>query len=1062
MLIFDKSYALLIAIVFGLAGLPWAFWLFRKEKGTGLFEKTIIGYTIGIVAVPLMFLLEFILGILYEPTFIYVNWAIVFLSGAYFAFKDKAYKFEFDFTEVFTQINLAKLAVFAIMLASFVIGFSVSGTPIMDLDPYFYLDGVRQVVYEGHNFANDMTAWYPMEISSHMGQPIWKYMLASWFSVYNGDVAYSPYALIGVGSIFPPIIGALSAFFMYFLFKHLYNYRVGLLGAGLLAFLPTMMIKFQGGDFQIEPYNIFAFVFLMGALAYALKKNTKESWIFMLVSAICAFLGSNLATLVLFVFSLSIFAVGISQFVLPTQEGEKHQKTLAYFVGAVVLCQVIMLFTNVRAGNDVFGVIRGVMPYVLIPFGAFGSAWVITKLLSDRKQKDDAHIDVWENEIGKIKKKIGLDKLKLDLWSRIGVLGVIAIIGLFMAMFAQHIPVVDSVAKAYILFGAYTEPLYRTIAEQAPGSEYYNGQLGFLAAPFSQIENAQGMLGGAYNLGMSVIGALNAIPNALVNLVYGIFIAFMNGISGFDTFQKVEKGNSMLTLVVFWGILGLGASILYSIYKKRQIGLDALLILPFSIPVVLMAFGKAKLVMYLALAVVFLACALWANIERIARFGFRAYYSGASQKTEKEEEKKKIADEQNLYSRVLKYGAIGAVLFIVLLQFAPGHILSATVPGAETTNGLYTQIANNYGFGALPLLMGSFTPRIYDDSQRVLVKLERYCALNSADPVCQKVYNWENTKNDPVQYYEPNLCARSLWPYSDKQPTLAIQAAFSYRCSMVAGYWLDVMEWMRESVPKDESGSRIMSWWDYGHWTNYLGETNTVLRNEHGSTEMIGKTAYSFLHADVKFLRDAMREYDSKYLLVDIEILGSGNSKDQINLGGKYSALNYLGCAWANLTSVEKWPGQSQCENEHLWETVVIPQQEGVGGDPCVVSANRGISGLIGYRINRQLDGTGVPQAEYCFVQEYESGNQVLRAYSLKDVDESGDLRYVDARWGGYAEATGIVLTAFYDGEVPESANAFYHSNVYSAFFLNKLEGFDLVYSTPQIRMYKMKDEYWN
>lgn len=1052
MLTFDKTYALAIAIVFGLAGLPWGLWLFRKDKEAGLFEKTIVGYTLGIVLVPFLFLLQNIVGIMYSPTLSYVNWAAVFLAGAYFAFKDNAFRFEFDFGTIISQKNAIKIALFAIMLVSFAIAFSASGIPIMDLDPYFYLDGVKQVVYEGKNYANDMTAWYPLEISSHMGQPIWKYMLASWFSIYNGEAPYSPYIITGVASVYPPIIGALAAFFAYFLFSHLYNQRTGLLAAGILSFMPIMALKFQGGDFQIEPYNIFAFVFLFGAFAYALKYRTKESYALMAVSALCAFLASNLALLLLAVLSLAIFAIGISQFVQPSEEGEKRFEALAYFVAAVVAAQIVNILYNVAAGNDAIWAIRTTIPIILIPFGALASSWVICNIFSEKK-----------NPLTEIRKRLGIEGLRLDLWSRFGVLAIIAVVGLFGFFIAQEMPVIGDTLKAYSLFGAYTEPLYRTIAEQAPGSEYYSGSMGFVAARLGSMENPGNDLAiSAYSLASGMAGAINAIPNAVVNFVYGIFIAVMNSITGVGTFEKVDKGNSLMTAIVFFGILALVVNLIYSIYKKNAIALDALLILPFAIPVVLMAFGKAKLVMYLALAILFLAAVCWASIEKGVKLLLRWNYA---RKGEGADEKKKgeLAREQQERSRIFRIGAVVAVIGIILAQFGPAYALSFTIPGQEPASGLFVNLAGEMGYGSLPLFVNSFEPRIYDNEVKVYAKLEKYCALTADSAICPRVWNWEETKNDPVKYYEGNLCARSLWPYADRAPGIGVQMAIGYRCSFVAPYWLDSMEWISKNVQEGKPGSRIISWWDYGHWINFFGQKDTVLRNEHGSTEMIGKTAAAFLHKDVEFLRKTMKEYDSKYALIDIEILGSGADKNSINLGGKYSALNYLGCAWMNKTTVEKWPGESECENSNLWETVFVPQQDETGGQPCTISAGRGLVGIIGYKMLRQNDGNSVPEAKYCFAQEYVNGTPVIQAYNLLEKDATGDLTKVEAEWRGYAEQEGIVLNAYYSTkDSANKAGAFYASNAYSAFFLDELEGFDLVYSSPQIRIFKMKDEYWN
>ena len=49
-------------------------------------------------------------------------------------------------------------------------------------------------------------------------------------------------------------------------------------------------------------------------------------------------------------------------------------------------------------------------------------------------------------------------------------------------------------------------------------------------------------------------------------------------------------------------------------------------------------------------------------------------------------------------------------------------------------------------------------------------------------------------------------------------------------CNQVPKYWLDATAWMAANV--GPYGPRILSWWDYGDWINWYGNSNAVLRGD--------------------------------------------------------------------------------------------------------------------------------------------------------------------------------------------------------------------------------------
>ena len=210
MLFVDITAVVAIAILMGASGIPLGFWLLRKEKLSAI-DKLMIGYTLGWIGVPFLFTLESIPGILYSPPWVWVNWLALTIAGIILLIKDKALPdlagLQAGFKEMSSnpmaaiKVNAAPAAMLLILALAVWLRLTSAGGLLYELDPYFYLDGVHQIITQGHNFLNDQTAWFPVAQSSHVGQPLYKYLIAPWFSIYNGAAAYSPFTMEGVGSV---------------------------------------------------------------------------------------------------------------------------------------------------------------------------------------------------------------------------------------------------------------------------------------------------------------------------------------------------------------------------------------------------------------------------------------------------------------------------------------------------------------------------------------------------------------------------------------------------------------------------------------------------------------------------------------------------------------------------------------------------------------------------------------------------------------------------------------------------------------------------------------------
>ncbi|MBN1169698.1 hypothetical protein JXA56_01615 [Candidatus Micrarchaeota archaeon] len=609
-------------------------------------------------------------------------------------------------------------------------------------------------------------------------------------------------------------------------------------------------------------------------------------------------------------------------------------------------------------------------------------------------------------------------------------IGAIAIIGFSVYLFTPVGSSVKDIAGAGFALSDFHFPLDRTIAEQGVAPDTLETQIGFI----SYTPNPDA---GSIDDFFSVI----LLPfSFVVNLMLSLAVQISNILLG-TTVQFSERATSFL---MFWVFMFL-AAILYSLFKFIKVDDDNLFLLFFAMimPPFLVGILKAKYTIY---AGVLIAVAIGYSLSIFA---------------------KNIKDflPEIKKTHILLWAGI----LLVLLQFA------------------------HNGF-APSLAVGSIQPLYQNDPAALQSKFQGFCDATGDPEVCAAAADPVGYASKGINYqYNQKLCLLSV--YSDYAyiqnlavaPSQESQVAF-FRCQRLSTYWMDSMEWINENTEEDAS---IISWWDYGHWTNFFGQRNSVIRNDHKNHEMIGAVANSYLEATPEELIAYMKAHGSKYALFDIELVASSGS-----LGGKYGALNYLSCAWNNETTVANPPSVSQCEAEHLWEAVYVSQT------PCIISGITNKTGLLAYKVYE--DGVYKPyyrneciapttanllnfcrdyvtvKPVYCVGEAtFATGQQTTATYYLNETYPNGDLKLNKAflqfplsypTTMHMGPVTGItllytddyiwlengVMTSGYE----DRKGKFYDSNLYKALFLDYIPGFEQVYVTPNgaVKIYKIKE----
>jgi len=650
-----------------------------------------------------------------------------------------------------------------------------------------------------------------------------------------------------------------------------------------------------------------------------------------------------------------------------------------------------------------------------------------------------------------------LIKLKVPARQATAVFAAMIVIGLLVYALTPVGDYVQRIGKSGFALGEFTNPLDRTIAEQHPVSDnaVFAGQMGFVAATwpavvsillwpvmaaFDAINLSENIIEAVAIIGQLV--ALILLPiSIIVNIVFRLVVEVLNLFLG-TSVEYLDKGNSIM---LFW-VLAFWAALAYSLYSFVKKEEDNLFILIFAIimPPFIVGIIKAKYTIYSA---VLLAVAI-------------GFFIG-------------VASDALGKIKQAATALLAIAAFLVFMQF----------------------IYNAY---AISLLWGSVQPLYQNDPAALQPKFQEFCTIIGDPDVCAAAQDPFGYADKGTNYqYNQKLCLFSVYSdyshLSGSGPFWETHTAY-YRCQRLSTYWVDSMEWINGNT---EEGSRIISWWDYGHWINFFGQKNAVIRNEHISHEMIGAVADGYLDATPEELKEYMQAHDSEYALLDIELVAGGGG-----LGGKYGALNYLSCAWNNETNVSQEVSTSQCESDHLWETIYISQT------PCTISSLTGKEGVTAYKVYRRYSQYGgyhytptypgecvSPQnqnlAAYCqgaikVEPAYcvgpamlATGQNTTATYYLNETYENGDLKINK----GLLQFPAFVPTTYHLGPVTSATilytpdpiwlengvirsgyedrkGKFYDSNLYHGIFLNSIPGFDLVYSTPDgaVKIYKIRE----
>lgn len=188
--------------------------------------------------------------------------------------------------------------------------------------------------------------------------------------------------------------------------------------------------------------------------------------------------------------------------------------------------------------------------------------------------------------------------------------------------------------------------------------------------------------------------------------------------------------------------------------------------------------------------------------------------------------------------------------------------------------------------------------------------------------------------------------------------------------NVIPSYWLQAMQFLNQtkaqyntaiflsnSTQLNLNGSFVLSWWDYGDWINWYGNSKSVLRGDNQQPLLDEATAFQYINGNTTTLKAFMQQENASLVIF---------SSDDFQ---KYQALNYLSCVYQNNTNVNTPIGTSPCELANMPTYLIFPQNLTNINDFCSFSN-------INLTYIKSVSNSGI---QYCLqeLQTTTQGNQL-------------------------------------------------------------------------------------
>lgn len=908
---------LLCFVLFVLFFAPITMFIFKSfKRRLDFIEISLISLTMSLVLVPFI---AWILNLILPFNYLLVGITFIIPLGiSLFLLLTGKVKIE---KELFTFSKSSLIILFIVFAAFFLRAQSLSSF-FYEFDPYWYGMVTEFLIEDGFNPMYNDLGYNPAGISSHRAVPLPHFLTSVWYLLLEGEV-YNNLSNAYIMNLYPPILGALMVFLVYFLFKSEYGNYIAIAAAIMFMFMPHLLHRFIGGGADQFPWGIAYGLAAIVFLHFALNSKNRMMYIPFLVMLIGGILGSKAGMLPLMMGIAFIGLVAIKDFILKIQNRTYHELSLA-IMGVVLFCE--LLFVYYRTGT--FDLIDAMIDVEFFMASAVFAFTLFTYYFEE------------------IKSKLKLPKM-VYLDNRVIFTSILFVLGLIF-LFTIGSPILDYASRLAQVGMIGESALMKTVAEENLASGNLSNNFGFMGVSLNISGFTRPILG--------IYGSLDALPLIYLSLIMG-------GIYGFF-FRK-----SNLTLLVLLFILVISIIALQKVKFSSYLGL------------------------ILALAFILVV--------------------GESYKFVKE----RINEGPVVYLEY--YIGLGMIFFLgIIVLFALASYLVGFISSFGTNGGSIPHFAlktmEMQGLFIFILISGLSFALWKAIKEKTYEPIFASCLMILILPFALSMievvpYSIANLGIDGTNYTEVSDFCNSV----NRDGAFV---ATRFYCPIIPQYWYDTMMFIRDETPKD---TRMLSWWDYGHWTNFYGRRNTVTRNDHpAGGEENEVVADKFVANNEQALKNYMDLTGSQYVMFDQDLIG------------KWGALTYLSCVHNEETSSDELPAQSRCSAEHQFERIYIPLEPNMN-ERCMIQETFGVVGYSsfndrGYCIIRDVQGT--------FIFNIQT-HELIDAVPLN----MGNTRINDVPYNEN-------LMIYLPGSLHQAPGRGYNSIYYKAFFLGELDGFEQVY----------------
>lgn len=892
-------------------------------------DKFFVGLVLAALVVPMVSFLEFaLLGISFSFMLVVFNALLILIASAALLYYQKQpfglAHLKPDFSggwKEFVKKNHVGLILLLLFIAAFYVRFATAwSASFFEFDPYFYDKITEKIVNDGFVPVFSSEVYYPEQLFLRV-PPLMHYLQASWYSAYNAfaGLSYSKETLILFAQLVTPLVGALLGFLAFILLREEYNQYVGLVVAGVFAFLPQLIKKFGAGVNEQQPFGLFMVLLFFAVYVLAVGKKSNR---------LALLAGFSMAAVVLssqqYIWPFMVLTAYIAlQSVLDYVSGRLDAafvKANAMAVGGAVLGS--LAFSSYTQGERFLFLSTNLIVLVLALLFCV-ALFYLEKLKPSKSHRP---------------------RLKY-----LAVLSAVAIVVILVTpLSASLLDLLRGQLGSAFARGA----LGKTIQEEgATTAAFFQPSFGILnpplllllAAVLASIVAVLSLLSKGHRNYAILAGAISFVFLVLNGSIDTVLKLMAKGIGSADFIGLVDFFAS--SDVFIYLLVGIAATAIYYLYSEHK-SRTALLFMLIFFPVAYIGLNKVKFLLHLGIAVAL-------------SFGFVLGESLRAFEMLGKMLKLENLEKVSIYALVLVL-LVGVGVFFTEAQTAPNSMNELQ----------FTRIPSDW------LLPSELTPSFTGSPASAMGWL--YHNTNRLNPVIQKQcrdkYGWD---------------------------------------------------------------CRVLSWWDYGHWITFFGDSNSVLDPNNNYPHFDQGVARAMVDGKLSDLDYIMKMHRATHVLVDSDLIGKWGAL--VFLSGTCSDKESPLCPPTPEIDWRAGASQSKYEAEHYYEYLTVANEN------CPSSAS----------------AIPLPVLKSSLGPTYCADNDFLYLLTANGLDPNYKRRFVLAQTPSTIEnpdANVSYLVPIGQGTFlnlnPELSFAGVKSNIFNSaftrlFFFEKLPGFKLAFRSP-------------